>query len=81
MYHVALMHSEKQISFQDFSIQSAIENKTKEVVCKPIYSKTCLKRPLKIDKTKVLKTNGSLKKVESIAECSKRALCNTFDLH
>ena len=31
---------------------------------------------LKIDKTKILMTNGSLMKVESIAEC-----CNTFDLH
>ena len=30
----------------------------------------------KIDKIKVLKTNGSLMKVESIAE-----FCNTFDLH
>ena len=35
----------------------------------------------KIDKTKVLKTNGSLMKVESIAECSLEAFCNTFDLH
>ena len=43
-----------------------------------MYSKTCLKRPLK---TKVLKTNGSLMKVESIAECSLGAFCNTFDLH
>ena len=34
----------------------------------------------KIDKTMVLKTNGSLMEVESIAEC-KRAFCNTFDLH
>ena len=34
-----------------------------------------------IDKTKVLKTNGSLMKVESIAECSLGAFCNTFDLH
>ena len=34
------------------------------------YSKTCLKRPLKIDKAKVLMENGSLMKVESIAECS-----------
>ena len=34
------------------------------------YSKTCLKRPLKIDKTKVLMENGCLMKVESIAECS-----------
>ena len=35
----------------------------------------------KIDKTKVLMTNGSLMKVKSIAECSLGAFCNTFDLH
>ena len=35
----------------------------------------------KIDKTKVLKTNGSLMKVESIAECSLGAFSNTFDLN
>ena len=35
----------------------------------------------KIDKTKVLKTNGSLMKVKSIAECSLGAFCNTFGLH
>ena len=35
----------------------------------------------KIDKTRVLKTNGSLMKVVSIAECSLGAFCNTFDLH
>ena len=35
----------------------------------------------KIDKTKVLKTNGSLLKVKSIAECSLGAFCNSFDLH
>ena len=37
----------------------------------------------KIDKTKILMTNGSLMKVESIAECSTRgAFCNTIlDLH
>ena len=34
------------------------------------YSKTCLKQPLKKDKTNILITNGSLMKVESIAECS-----------
>ena len=32
-------------------------------------------------KTKVLKTNGSLMNVESIAECSLGAFCNTFGLH
>ena len=36
---------------------------------------------LKLDKTKVLKAVGSLMKVESIAECSLGAFCNTFDLH
>ena len=45
------------------------------------YSKTCLKQPHKKDKTKVLKTGGSLVQVESIAECSAGAFCNTFDLH
>ena len=34
----------------------------------------------KIDKTKGFKTNGSLMKIESIAECSLGAFCNTFDL-
>ena len=38
-------------------------------------------RHSKIDKTKVLKTNGRVMKVKSIAKCSKRAFCNTFDLH
>ena len=46
-----------------------------------IYSKTCVKRPSKIDNIKILMTNGSLMKVESIAECSLGAFCNTFDLH
>ena len=60
------------------------------------YSVTCLKllKPVlsshsKIDKTKVLITNGSQMKVKSIAECSpwsilqylRGAFCNTFDLH
>ena len=45
------------------------------------YSKTCLKRPLKNRQTKVLKTNGSVMKVEKFAECSLGAFCNTFDLH
>ena len=37
-----------------------------------IIQKTCVKRPLtqKKDKTNILMANGSLMKVESIAECS-----------
>ena len=34
----------------------------------------------KIDKTKILKTDGSLMHVKSIAERSLGAFCNTFDL-
>ena len=50
-------------------------------VCQQVC--TCTVKPVlnshsKIDKTKVLKTNGSLKKVESIAECSLGAFCNTL---
>ena len=33
-------------------------------------SKTCLKQPLKNDKTKILIANGNLMKVKRIAECS-----------
>ena len=52
-----------------------------------IYSKTCVKWPLKNKQTKILMTNGSLMKVKSIADCSpwstlqRGAFCNTFDLH
>ena len=47
-------------------------------ICHCLYSKTCLKRPLKIDKTKVLMTNDSLKKVEGIAECSLWSILQYF---
>ena len=41
-----------------------------------------VKRPLKIGKTKILMTNGSLMKVESIAEYAPfEAFCKIFDLH
>ena len=45
------------------------------------YNKTCVKQPLKIDKIKILMTNGSLMKVESIAECSPWSILQYFDLH
>ena len=43
-----------------------------------VYSNTCLKRPLKKDKTRVLKTNGNLMKVTSIAECYSRSILQYF---
>ena len=43
--------------------------------------KPVLSNHSKMDKTKVLMTNGNLMKVESIAECSLGAFCNTLDLH
>ena len=44
-----------------------------------LYSKTCLKQPLKNRQNKGL--NGSLMKVKSIAECSKGSILQYFDLH
>ena len=47
------------------------ENLKEEVVCLHLFTlKSVLSGHSKIDKTKVLKTNGSLMQVESIAECS-----------
>ena len=48
-----------------------------------LYSKTCVKRPLKnqIDKIKLLLTNGSLIKVKVLQNAHFGAFCNTFDLH
>ena len=43
--------------------------------------KTVLSDHSKIDKIKVLMTDGSLMNVECIAECSLGAFCNTFDMH
>ena len=42
------------------------------------YSKTCLKQPLKTDKTKILMINGSLMKVERIAEYSSWSILQYF---
>ena len=42
------------------------------------YSKTYVKLPLKKDKTNILMTNGSLMKVESIAECSAWSILQYF---
>ena len=45
------------------------------------YSKPVLSGHSKIDQANFLKTNGSLMKVESIAERCLGAFCSTFDLH
>ena len=45
------------------------------------YSKTCLERPLIKYQKLAFKTDNRLMHVKSIAECSKRAFCNTSDLH
>ena len=46
-----------------------------------ITVKPVLSSHSKIDKTKILMTNGSLMKVESIAECSPWSILHTFDPH
>ena len=45
------------------------------------YSETGLKGPLKNRQNKSLLDRWQLSEVESIAEYSTRAFCNTFDLH
>ena len=52
------------------------------LLCDVTYTvKPVLSGHSKLDKRNVLKTDGRLMKVRSIAECSFGALCNTFDLH
>ena len=48
--------------------------------CFMFYSKTCVKQPLKLDNIKILMINGSLMKVESIAECSPLTALNIIGL-
>ena len=71
---IKLFCPNKIYSFTDFLANIIFNFK---VTVKPVLSSHS-----KIDKTKVLKTDGtcSLMQVESIAECSLRAFCNTFDL-
>ena len=62
-----------------YSSYSKSTNSTKQKVhVGSQYSKTCLKQPLKKDKTKILITNGSLMDVESIAECSTWSILQYF---
>ena len=60
----------KKIHFnKKYSSYSESTDSTKQKVhVDSQYSKTCLKQPLKKDKTKILITNGGLMKVESVAE-------------
>ena len=46
-----------------------------------LYSKTCLKQPLKDIHNKGRLDKWALDVGQSIAECSLGAFCNTFDLH
>ena len=43
------------------------------------YSKSCLKQSFKKDQRLIFKTNDRIMQVKSIAACSKRAYCNTFE--
>ena len=43
-----------------------------------LVSKTCVKRPLKIDEKNILMPNGSLMKVQSITECSPWSILQYF---
>ena len=66
--------------FQDSPVYSSTFQACANRAVKPVRV-SILSGHSKIDKTKVLKTNGSLMKVQSIAKCPLGAFCNTFDLH
>ena len=72
------IHSMRRMSRLIWVYLSKVVRTCKSVIC---TVNSVFSGPLKIDKTKVFKTNGSLMMVESIAECSHGAFCNTFDLH
>ena len=59
-----------------FPVSTGIVKSVLSSTVKPVLSSHS-----KIDKTKVLKTGGSLMQVVSVAECSLGAFCNTFDLY
>ena len=70
--------------FKEAFFKASYEEQKQIKTCKfHLYGtlKPVLSGHSKIDKIKILTTNGSLMKVESIAECSLGAFCNTFDLH
>ena len=46
-----------------------------------LYSKTCLKRPLKNRQTKALTTNGSLMRSKVLQNAPLGAFCNSFDMY
>ena len=73
------------VPLRDFSSEPRLIGMFNFVLIAPLsdlcYSKTCLKRPLK-KKTKIgFQDPISLNAGKGIAECPKRAFCNTFDLH
>ena len=61
-----------------FQAAQAVAVRKERLVFIHIYSKTCVKRPLKNRKTEILMTNGSLMKIESIAECSPWSILQYF---
>ena len=74
-----LFSCEKSHFIKKYSSYSESTNSTKQKVhIGNQYSKTCLKQPLKKDKTEILLTNVSLIKVERIAEYSPWSILQYF---
>ena len=73
-FYLWLEHTDEVFSLLFFSPVNSLTAKVN--TAKPVLSGHS-----KIDIAKFLKTNGSVMKVKSIAECSLGAFCNTFDLH
>ena len=64
--------------FTDILVHSAGLIQMKSQIPTTCIRKNCLNGYSKIDKTKILMTNGSLMKVESIAECSPWSILQYF---
>ena len=70
------LHSNKNVQKFLLSRQSDDVNTCSTTTVKPVLSGHSKRRP-----KLVIRTDYRLMQVKSIAECSKRAFCNAFDLH
>ena len=76
MWGNCICRSELALVTYAISIKLLCVGSNKLITIKPVLSGHS-----KEDRKLVFKTNYRLMQVKSIVECSKRAFCNTFDLH
>ena len=77
-HKMSVLERKKQTEVSQQSKKKKIDKRKKAKQARKLVEKNLSKRPLKIDKTKILMTNGSLMKVESTAECSPWSILQYF---